>query len=486
MKRRRSLALAQCLRWSGLALTTALTSALALAAGSAAAIAQAAGETRPWELQPYEIQLYTVVARDSGLGPEWHEHLREFLANRVRTVVGGCWHLSVAAAPAALGALVVEDIESVTADDLPAEGLAKDKVLLLTMTAQGPRPAIAVREFDVTTRLWNSTVRHPGDGQAALDHAAFELLLCGFAPLGRIEKLDGKSAVVRLRGGSIPRRDRALPLVAPGAAFRPVLVTKDSGGQIVPIAWTWLVPGKIDGPLVDCRIETGLKSPALPEFHPLRARLVLAATPVDAALRLRVVSTGAEATGQPGIDIYRAPSEPPASAAPTNPPPAGTWMGRTDRNGSVSIDTAGPAVEILLLKQGDMPLARLPLVSGLSHDATVSIAVDAAGLSAERFLLATRDLLIDTIGRRELLVGRIRAHIERDQLAQARKLLAELRALVSAESLTAQIANEQRQLWPDGKSADGPLAKQFAELRELAEKHLSKQPIDELAAELAE
>ncbi len=111
---------------------------------------------------------------------------------------------------------------------------------------------------------------------------------------------------------------------------------------------------------------------------------------------------------------------------------------------------------------------------------------DPGRLAAERFLLATRDTLIDASARRELLIARIRNHLDRDEGAKGRKLLAEVKSLPSEEELTAQIEVEERRLWPKGRPASGPLVAEFSELREQVKKHLGKGPIEELDSELAE
>jgi hypothetical protein len=454
---------------------TAISTALLLACALAATPARA-DEPPAWELRPYEIQLFIAVKADAELSPARADELRAFLAARTRAVVGGSWQLAVAAAPQQLAQAMLGEIETITAADLPAEALKKDKVMLLAVAAEGAQIAIAAREYDVVTQLWNTTVHRRCDQTAALDHLAFHALLAAFAPLARIEKVDGGSAVIRLRAGSITRRDPGVPAIQPGTVFRPVLVAGKSPGEITAVAWTWLWPGKIDAPLVECRLETGLKGSAIPDFHPLRERLALGVTPAEEAVRLKIVSPGDQPAAQPGLDILA-----------TSPGSANEqFVGRTDRNGVVRIPPDGQALRILLVKQGDQLLARLPLVAGLNREMTVSVSGDSSRLGAEQFLLATRDVLIDTAARRELLIARIRAHMERDEAVKARKLQAELKGLPTAERLTAEIDVQERRLSPKGKPAAGPLVSEFGELRTLVQKHLSKQPIDDLDAELAE
>jgi hypothetical protein len=458
------------------AIRRAATLTLLLFAFGLAATAVRADEPPPWELRPYEIQLFTAVGIGFEVPPPYADELREFLPARTRAVIGGSWQLDVAAAPRRLELAMLGDIESITAADLPAEALKKDKVMLLAIAVGDPQIELAVREYDVATQLWNTTVWRKCGQSSALNHTAFDALLAVFAPLARIEKVDGGSVVIRLRAGSIRRRDPSVPAVQPGTVFRPVLVAGKSSAEIIPVAWTFLWPGKIDGPLLECRLETGLKGSALPDFHPLRERLALGVTPADQAVQLKVVSPGDQSAAQPDLDIFAtAPGE-----------PAEHFVGRTDRSGVVRIPPSGQALRILLVKQGDQVLARLPVVAGLNPEMVVTVSGDSGRLTAEQFLLATRDVLIDTAARRELLIARIRAHMERDEADKARKLQTELKGLPTAERLTAEIDTQERRLWPKGKPASGSLVSGFAELRTLVQKHLHKQPIDDLDAELAE
>ena len=281
--------------------------------------------------------------------------------------------------------------------------------------------------------------------------------------------------MIRLRAGSIPRRDATLPLVPGGTVFRPLLVAGPAPRDITPIAWTWLSPGKIDGPLVECQLESGLRPPAIPDYHPLRERLALGVTAVPEEVRLSIVSSAAPPVGQSGLDIYAAPAG-----------VAEQFLGRTDRQGQVRIPPADKPLRVLHVKQGEYLLARLPLVTGLEREMTVNLTADPGRLAAERFLQATRDVLIDAAARRELLIGRIRNHIDRDEAVKARKLQAELKSLPTEERLVAEIEIEERRLWPKGKPAAGPLVAEFTELREQVKKRLARGPIEELDGELAE
>ncbi len=434
-----------------------------------------ADEPVAWELRPYQIQLLVAAADGAAPAPGRAEALGQSLAARVRTVVGGSWHLQAAAAPPELATQMLADIASVTAAELPADALKLDKVMLLAVTAGAGRTELVAREFDVATQAWNSTLRRRCEQPAALEHVAFGTLLAAFAPLARIERVEGGTVMIRLRAGSIPRRDATLPLVPSGTVFRPLLVAGPTPRDITPIAWTWLAPGKIDGPLVECQLESGLRPPAIPDYHPLRERLALGVTAVPEEVRLSIVSPATPPVGQSGLDIYAVPAE-----------GAEQFLGRTDRQGQVRIPPADKPLRVLHVKQGENLLARLPLVTGLEREMTVNLSADPGRLAAERFLRATRDVLIDAAARRELLIGRIRNHIDRDEAVKARKLLAELKSLPTEERLVAEIDIEERRLWPKGKPAAGPLVAEFTELREQVKKRLARGPIEELDGELAE
>ncbi len=140
------------------------------------------------------------------------------------------------------------------------------------------------RELDVVTGLWNSVVAGQAQQADSLRHAVLRTVLAAFAPLARIESADGKSATLRLRAGGIPRRDRAL------ARSRPARFSPRAGNERRPRRGA-AGPGRADsldvpctdrkaaGPLVTCRIETGLAAAPIPEFHPQCQRWALAVSP---------------------------------------------------------------------------------------------------------------------------------------------------------------------------------------------------------------
>ena len=84
---------------------------------------------------------------------------------------------------------------------------------------------------------------------------------------------------------------------------------------------------------------------------------------------------------------------------------------------------------------------------------TVVVAGDPTQLSAEEFLQTARDQLIDTAARRELLLDRIRNHIEHNELGKARDLQKVLHELPSGQQVLAEIDARQKRIEEPGSQA---------------------------------
>jgi hypothetical protein len=347
-----------------------------------------------------------------------------------------------------------------------------DKILLVGVRAAEGKFAVEAREFDVLTRLWNTTIRAEAVQPAAIPAVAFQAVLRAFAPLARIESADGKIATLRLRGAALARRDRDLPAFSPGAAFRPVLVKSDARGVLAAgsaevIPSTFLSPTSLSGGSVTCRIDAGTGSPAIPDYHPHRQRLALAVSPGSDATQLKVVSRGESPLPLEGYDVLD----------------GSELLGRTDRRGIVPVPAGKEAVRLLTIRRGDAVLARLPIAVGLTGEITVPLSADEGSLALEASIAALEDAFVDLVARRQVLAARIRAAAKGSDMTGGQALLTQLRTL-PADALAARIDQAQQSLTAASADAQNRLRAKLDSLKQLLDKFSAESPADMLETEL--
>lgn len=459
--------------------------ALVLLTGAATMVrAQQPAAPTAWETSPYRIKLLVAVAPGANLPGVSEEGLRMDLADRAKAVVGGSWRLEALPAPAGLRHRILNSISAVPEGGLPAELLDADKLILLGVRSTDGGVQIQARELDVVTRLWNATVTVHASQALNLRQEAFRAVLAAFAPLARIESTEGETATIRLRAAALARRDKALQAVAPGVAFRPVLVPSDTEGMVTSgkaelVPWTYLAPTTTAGSLVTCRVLTGLSGSAIPDYHPQRQRWALGVSPSSESTRLKLVSQGESARPLEGYEVQAQ-----RAAAQEGQPAALVLVGRSDPKGIVVVDPGTQAVRMLVIRRGEETLASLPLAVGLAPEVTLALATATGRFEIETAIQEVQDGLIDLVAKREVLAARIRGAAASGDKAGGAQLLQKLRDTAPADALSAKLDQEQQALQTAGLDAASPLGAKLADMRKLLDAFQAESPADKLEAEL--
>jgi len=440
-----------------------------------------------WELDGYRLQAVTAFAPVPALTAELEAALGRELAERADTLIGAPWEVTPRAAEGLLRRMILADLDAVAFDDLSTLDAELDKVILLRVVPQQGRWQVAARELDVRTRLFGPSVARRAGTLSKLRDTALAAMLDAFAPLGRIERLDEKDkrrVAVRLRAAALPTRDEDLRLVAPGQVFRPVFRYYDRDGafrRAGAMPWTFLTveslpesratPGEIF-----CRLHTGLPNPLSARRRGRVEALVLGAVPSGRASTLRLRSRTDRERPLVGYEVF---SHPPGAKTTVR-------LGATDRYGELRIPPAAESpLRVLLVKSGDRPLARLPVVPGL--EATLppaEIADDEGRLEAEGVITGLQERLVDLVTHREVLYVRAKRQIDDRKFDEARQLIDELRRLPDAAQFTLRLENEKKRIGSDDPVVQAQIDGLFDDTRKLIDKHLTPNLAEQLWQDL--
>lgn len=447
---------------------------LLLACAVTLAPAIARGQTQ-WEFSPYEIRLAIVMAPETNLNvDDWGDQLQ----SRAAAVVGAVWRLQLETPPEALRHALLAGSWPPEISLIPEPWLAADKVILLAVTDRERQ--LTAMELDVATRIWSPRLQARVDQPQMLDSAARQLMLEVFSPLARIEDVSGATAKLRIRGGSLPPRDPDVQLLRPEDYLIPVMRFLDREGiarRITPLDWTFLQVQEVAGPAAESKIYSGLRSPLSARTRGRVERLALAIPRFTGTTQLQLHLPGESAEPLVGYSVY--------SHAPEVKQTE--LLGKTDRQGMVTIPAADSFLRILLVKHGDEILARLPLIPGLYPRLTAELPADDDRLYFEGVVIGLQESLVDLVSRREVLIGRVRGLIEAGKLEEAGELISQLRDIRNQqERFMLGLEEKRRQVRTNDPRMRARVERLFGDTKNLMAQYFDEGPLNRLEADYAE
>jgi hypothetical protein len=433
-----------------------------------------------WEYTPYQARIWLALEPVPQLPSGLIATLGDAVVARSSTVFGAVLQTQVVAAPARLRGVLLKNLDQVSADTVAAaadrQDLEADKLYLATLMYREGALVARVRELDTRSRQLGPVVERSCGMLAGLPLALCDAISDSFTPLARIEQVDERKMLVRLRAGGLIVDSASRGLVEPGMVLRPVVRRNDRSGQpakggIQPIAWSFLTVDERRDSVLECTLRSGYRT-AIPARGGVRIeRLALLVRPRFDETRLVLRSRSDTRKPLAGYEIHRRVSD-------TDDTPL---LGVTDNHGSLLLPREGGSLETLVVKNGKQLLARLPLVPGYEETLTANIVDDDSRLAAEGFVAALSSRVLDLVARREILAARIRARIKDGKMEEAQKLLDEFRRLDTRSDLNRDLDRYRQQVSTSDKATQQRIDRVFADAQRLL---LLKPVSDELVPQL--
>jgi hypothetical protein len=161
-------------------------------------------------------------------------------------------------------------------------------------------------------------------------------------------------------------------------------------------------------------------------------------------------------------------------------------LGVTDDTGSVVVPRGESPITLLALRSESQLLAQVPIAVGTSKMIDIPIADDAARLSVQAELTSFKELLVDTVARRNILMARIRDQLAKGKQPEADKLFKQLDELPKRAAMNRQldaIANNSAHR-SENKRVQAKIDRLIADSRELLGSFLSNNELLELESEI--
>jgi hypothetical protein len=448
---------------------------LLIAACPARALAQAA-----WEYTPYHSIVWLALEPVPQLPQSLVASLGDSVASRSRATWGGVLHVQVETPPVALQSFLLNDLDTITADAVAAsasrEALEADKLYLTASAYRAGAIVVRVRELDCRTRQLGPVVQRTCATIDELPLALCDALSESFTPLARIEQVDDRTLVARLRAAGLIENPASPALIEPGMVLRPVIRRNDRAGLpakggIQPIPWSFLTVEKRRDAILDCTLRSGYRAAIPPRGGARIERLALLVRPRHESTTLVLRSRSDADKPLVGYEIHRRLKDGDKTEL----------LGITDDRGSLVVPPGDGSLETLVVKNGKQLLARLPLVPGYDQTLTASVVDDEGRLAAEGFVAALSSRVLDLVARREILAARIRARVKEGKTDDAQRLLDEFRKLETRTDLNRELDRFRQQVATNDKQTQQRIDKVFTD----AQKLLLLRPLsDELLTQL--
>ena len=373
---------------------------------SALASANAAAEEL--ESRPYRVLVSVAFDNDVSLSEAYRRTVLRNLAEAIDYGYGSMWDARIVEngwlSPASR-----RGVERLTLDGISRRVNASrwDKVFLMTISTVGARYDVCGRQWDVTTRSIGRSLSAATHERADVAGTAGEVVAWLFQPILSVERVEGKTVILRVQAGRYTPADRNAAQIQPGDLIQPFFRYLDDKlvvQRIQFLPWSYLIADTVDGGRVKCRLVSGLRSPLGGGRRRSVEMMAMRIRPRFASTRLRLLPANNQGKPLAGYNVDVV-----AKRYANDEAKGETLKLVTDRQGLVEVPrTNGGPLVWLYIRSGKLLLSRVPFVPGLVEAASIELPDDSIRLAVEGATDLLTNRLVDTVARRAVLMARAR------------------------------------------------------------------------------
>ena len=467
-----------------------------------------------WEYSPYNIRLWVAVESTTAtLGLT--ELLQQEVAQGARRASGVVWRIFPEAAPSALQVDLLTRLDAISIEQVRAaipgvfqvnpqlfgrhyvaaagdgEMLALDKIVVVAVREVDQGYSIGIRELDVATQQWGDLFSSSTNQVEAVPGIALRQVIRAIRPIAKVEKVEGRSIVARLRAGGLIVAADSPAIVDSGRVMTPVIRRNSAKRAATPPsiyapAWSYVSIEERKDTTILGTVHSGYGSVIPAKGGPRTERLLLGLTPQYSATRLelraRVTASSSGKAPPPlgrlltGYEVYV-----------KNPGEEKTeLLGLTDWQGGIDLEPTDKPLRLFYIKNGGQMLGRLPYVVGQQPVITANVVDDDPRLAAESYIKSLQSRVLDLVARRQILQVRIRSKLKKGDYAGSKQLVTAFRSLPTAGQLTLELEDRQRRMSHVPGVTGKRIEKLFSDGHKLLQGFLDSADADKLAAEVVE
>lgn len=353
-----------------------------------------------------------------------------------------------------------------------------DKIFLVHIDKEMGEYTIAVREIDCLMRHSGPVMRGTASNKQMLPSMLGHLITEAFGPLVRLDDVGTKEVTGTLRASGLILDENSPANIKTGEFLQPLVRKNDRNGEpsiVEAVQWSFLRTLEKNGGELKMELYSAFGSGALSgrkNSRTFRMAMKLRKTLPNTTLRLHL--QGEPNTPLAGYDIFDRDLETKEF----------TEVGQTDWDGRLVIEPTATPMRWLYVKNGQLVLARLPIVPGLTEIEVADLPGDDIRLQAEAYIRGVQNAIIDLVAIRTLLASSIRRHLQNGDLPRAQELLQKLREEPSYENIANDMAQKQTIITSRNRSEQKKIDNMFAETRTLLVKHINPSLVRQLDAEV--
>jgi hypothetical protein len=440
-----------------------------------------------WEYKNYLVTVWFSLDGSPELQPML-ESLQQRLISQARLVDPVSWKLECMPAPSPWDRRIQGQMETVSGGDLCDRDDIKDrdKLTIVRIRRVGTSYEVSAREIDVYTRQWGAVVKQVVDDRDRLHWAVYKTVSQAFMPLCRINRVDNDKHFVdvSVRAVALTRRvefnsDGTLinepntdspAWVKPDDVLQPIVRRADrlhrvTDKTVKPVEWTYLTIVEHKGKKLTCYAHEGRRASLAGRSGYLIKKLALVIRPPKDKTRLRLVSQS-DKKPLANYQVFEKNLDALDEEA--------TQIGLTDWRGIIDIYPTDRNLRVLLIKNGNRPLARLPVIPGLYDERAAEMPDDEARLYAEGIINGLQTELLDIVARRQVFVAQIKKLIEDNKPAKAEELYKRLYELPNASNFGSKLSGQEIELRNRAASPREAtkISQMFAKVKEQSDKRL--------------
>jgi hypothetical protein len=441
-----------------------------------------AQDRKTWSTKRYQVQIHMAFDAAANPGSISAEELQQQLDQKIRLHIYPLWNCEIVGQTGTSRQVLLQQIDNnEKLSELFSEGF--DKHLFLAVRGTGSAWELACREHDKLTNRWTPVLTTEIKQDIVLPESCLELVCRTFSPLAMIRVNHDKTEQVYLdfMGAELPRQTDEELFIKPSAVFETMMLRRLRGASmsqqnLMSIPWTYVVAEEPVDFSWMARVFSGNRKPFAMSR---RAGIEIIAIPLKEFLpdtRVRFHTSHQDSAGLSGYDVFSKQ----ADAKQFLP------LGVTDYTGSVLVPRGQSPITLLALRSESQLLAQVPVAPGTAESIDIPISDDAARLSVQASLTSFKELLVDTVARRNILIARIRDQLAKGKPQEAKKLFKQLDELPKRPTLSRQldaIANNQAHKSPN-KRVQAKIDRLIADSRELLGTFLSNNELLELETEI--
>ena len=364
-------------------------------------------------------------------------------------------------------------------DGLIADVFRKfDKLFIVRLDDDAAGMTVQAIEFDCLMRSAGPVVESQAMSVARLPAQIGRAITQAFAPVVRIDQAGVRSASGLLRAGGLILDPDSPAAVGTGDLLQPMMRRDDRSGDpliLQTIDWAYLLVTEVEAAKLQMQLYAGRTGGLQGRRNQRTHRVALKVRPQYPQTTIRLHAAGKPDQPLQGYEIHEKDLE------------SGEWtlVGRTDWDGRLRLEKEDVSLRLLYVKNGEVVLARLPTVVGLTPLATADLTPDDIRLRGEAYIRGVQNAIIDLVALRQLLAARIRLRLEKGQLDEAQQLLDALREQPTYETIARDMSKKQSEIQSSNPYEQRKLDGMFATTRELLVKHIGSSLIRQLEAEVA-